>query len=184
MESLRLAVLGVGSMRSGPATMAALAGFFGERPLDIRLHDADPERLDLVDRLARTFFGVEMAEHGLRFSEEPEEMLDGADAVIFALGRNHARRRGLDPEAASAELAALVPPGARVLRVQEASVPLDAVADGGPFAPLDRETRSAMPHQILRWLSGEEIPYEILAAGVESPVRRWLENPGSLPLQR
>lgn len=96
MEPRRLAILGAGSLRCGPPTLAALANYFGEHDLEVRLWDADEERLDLADRLARTMFVVEEAKHLLVAASDVREALDQADAAILMV-EHYCARRFLDP---------------------------------------------------------------------------------------
>lgn len=92
MRTSTLGVLGIGSLRSGPAIVASLAGYFGESQLRVRFWDADAERLDLFERLATTCFDAERAPHELEALAEPEEAVEGADFVLLAHTENCARR--------------------------------------------------------------------------------------------
>src|SRR5687767_3239764 len=92
MGDIRLAILGGGSVRCTPKVVAALATYFGERPLEIVMWDSDGERLDLFDRFARYLFLMTSTPHRLISTTDPYEALQGADAVIFQVGVNCARK--------------------------------------------------------------------------------------------
>ena len=88
MSARKLAVLGVGNLVCGPAVLASLATYFGERPLEVRLYDADEERLDLMDRLARLLFAVGEAQHLTSSTSNIDEALNEADDVILCVDEN------------------------------------------------------------------------------------------------
>src|SRR4051794_39669255 len=92
MSIMRLAILGGGSVRCSPAVLASLATYFGERPLEIRMFDADVERLDLFDRLARLCFAMTKNPHTLISTTDAVEATEAADRVILQVGENCARK--------------------------------------------------------------------------------------------
>src|SRR5689334_604604 len=91
-EHMNLAILGAGSVRCSVPVIASIATYFGERPLDIRLYDADEERLDLFDRFARTVFAFNKNPHRVRTGIDAKELLEDVDRVILQVGRNCARK--------------------------------------------------------------------------------------------
>jgi hypothetical protein len=72
--------------------IASLANYFGERPLDVHLWDSDPERLDLFDRFARLCFRMNKSKHSLMASEETQETLVDASAIVLMVGENCASK--------------------------------------------------------------------------------------------
>jgi hypothetical protein len=88
----KLAIIGAGNVRCTPPVLGALANYFGERPLEVRLYDADAERLDLFDQLARLLFRVTDATHQVRFRLDSVEAIEDADRVILQVGTNCARK--------------------------------------------------------------------------------------------
>jgi hypothetical protein len=192
VEARKLAILGIGSLRCGHPIVSSLATYFGERRLAIHFFDADPERLDLYDLLARSLFQFNKATHELTSTEDPAEVLEEADAVILALGDNCARKyRGL-PRGKSAdklelaqELLENVPPGVPVLSLLAAEAKLDREDTWNLAWPpeLTDPERAAIPHQILRYLRGDEYPYPWFQEYGQTPLKTWLDNPAALPLK-
>jgi len=72
--------------------LASLAWIDPEQGCEVRLFDANEERLDLFDRFARLCFEKSGNEHAVLSSSEPAEALDQADDVIFCMGEDCARR--------------------------------------------------------------------------------------------
>lgn len=167
MEPERLTVLGAASLRFGPVVCGGLACYFGEQPLEIRFWDADLERLDLFDRFARYLFKLNKTPHLLMSTEDAKEALYGTDRVVIALDANCAEHY-LGPEArvedAMNALRPSIPDGAPVLDLWRADIP----------EPSEDEER-ALPHQMLRYLRGDEYAYEFLNLQATSPVKLWLQ---------
>src|SRR5579863_7454654 len=197
MEGERIAVLGAGSVRCMPSIAGSLAAYFGERPLEVSLFDGDEERLDLFDRLCRVLFTFNRAGHGLSATLDPIEAMDGAERVVLCIGQNcavkyfRAARKG---GVATAVGLGLVD---QLVEVVAASIPdpvevLSLLRDG-PSVPLPHYrmldwppepspgARAATPHQILRFLNGEEYPHELLSEAEDSPLKAWLEDVASVP---
>lgn len=207
MGPLRLAVLGIGSVRCAPPIIGALAGYFGERELEVRLYDEDGERLDLFDRLARRCFDAEECHHRIVATTDPFEALEGADLVILAIGENSARKflrrqrvevpappeaespvdrsrsmpRSEAIEAALGSIMRAIPDGAPVLSLMR-DVSLEANSDLTPsdwLAPLNAEERLATPYQVLRWIRHEEPVGRLADLHRRSPIKVWLDTHGS-----
>lgn len=89
---MKIAVLGVGSMRAAPAVLGSLARFDLGEPHEIGLFDPNEERLDLMDRFARECFEALNNGQTLFSSADAEEVLNGATHVIFCLGMDGAVR--------------------------------------------------------------------------------------------
>ncbi len=192
MAPMTLAVLGVGNVRYTPRVLATLAGFFGERHMKVVLCDPDEERLDLFNRLARSFFTFAKSTHELEATTDPDEALAEAELVIVQLEQNGARKllgtpKGArEPKLVKALQVALsnLSPTAETLCLLDPSVALPVrryrrFEWGGPITEAERV---AVPHQALRWIHGEEYPYEIMAEGEESPLKAWLEDPSTAML--
>ncbi len=197
MEPERIAVLGAGSIRCMPGISGSFAAFFGERPLEVRLFDSDPERLDLFDRFCRLLFRFNQAGHTLSSSLDPLEALDSAERVILCVGQHCAERYfravrrsgsatgsqfGLVEQVVEA-LAPSIPDKVELLSLlgEDVAVPFPHYRRlSWPPAP-DATERAAIPHQILRFLNGEDYPHALLNEAGSSPVKAWLEDVESVP---
>jgi len=192
MSAIKLTVLGVGSRRNSIPVIASLATYFGERPLDIAFYDADEERLDLFDRFARLSFLMMKSTHALTSSTDFREALADAHYVILQVGENCARkelgRRSRRMDATTAKRLAIQ----RIAESMSSDIHLLNLSGGAleqesvyaldwPPAP-SLEEPYAVPFQILRWLNGEEYPYDVFREHEHSPVKRWLDDPRSLPV--
>lgn len=203
MKPLRLAVLGIGSVRCAPPIIGALASYFGDQDLEIRLYDEDAERLDLFDRLARRCFDVEKAKHLLVSMDDVSEALEGADMVILAVGENCARRylrkhppgtkaksgKGKSAKAKSllsrdevlrgalAAMMRFVPDGAPVLdltRGTEPGVSAETTRLDWPD-DLSADRRQEVPFQVLRWIRAEDMLAPLIEAHRRSPIKEWMD---------
>jgi hypothetical protein len=193
MEPIPLTIVGAGSLRCCPAVIGSLASYYGERPLEVRLYDADEERLDLFDRLARVAFEDTSVEHAVRAFADAAEALEGARLVVLQLDVNCARKylRGAgepapvdDTEAkrvAVESLMRLMPPDALLLSLLSREIPVAQDMyyriDWPP--PVDDDAKRAVPFQVLRWLRREDWIYELVDANERSPFKRWLDDPTS-----
>ena len=192
MSAIKLTVLGVGSRRNSIPVIASLANYFGERPLEIAFYDADEERLDLFDRFARLSFLMMKATHSLSSSTDFREALSGAHFVILQVGENCARkelgRRSHRMDGATAKRLAIqrmvesIPGSAYLLNLSSGQLEQESV-----YAPdwppvLSQDEPYAVPFQILRWINGEEYPYEAFRQQEHSPLKQWLNDPRSLPV--
>ncbi|MCO5295909.1 MAG: hypothetical protein M9921_03545 [Fimbriimonadaceae bacterium] len=187
MRPLRVTVLGSGNIATSVTLVASLATYFGEHPLELLFWDADEERADLFDRFARLCFTVARSAHELETVTEPEEALEAADRVLVAVDENCAqkflkgRAEGRAPdrvEIAVERLLQNVPDTVPVFDLVGAVSPLRARTsrtDRWPYMPegLALQTR---PHQILRWIRGEEYVNELLARNEQSPLKAWLDQ--------
>lgn len=196
MGVTRLAILGGGSVRCSPAVVASLATYFGERPLEIRMYDADLERLDLFDRLARTCFMITKNGHTLISTTDTQEALADADRIVMQVGENCARKylkeryrmgiADLDADAmieqAVEEMLAAVPQDVDVLSLQGPGIAIPRVhycRANWPPEPTASQ-RQALPHQALRWIRGEDYTHDLLRENEQSPLKRWLNDPTSV----
>ena len=167
MEPERLTVLGAASLRCGPAVCGGLANYFGEKPLEVRFWDADPERLDLFDRFARYLFDLNKTPHLLLSTEDPHEALFGTDRIVVALDDHGADRYRADASSVTVveALRDVFPDGARVLDLRDDP----AVPEPSP------EAVRALPHDIMRYLRGDDWAYGFLREQADSPVKLWLQ---------
>lgn len=194
MDRIAVAVLGAGNVRCTPPVLAALAAYFGERPLDVVLYDPDPERLDLFDRLARTFFAFTKSVHRLWSTEDAGEALAEAARVIVQLDLHGASKvlkmsRTGSPNIYDRALPRLLDnlsPTAEVLSLLDATVLLPVARFRHLNWPAEQTEaeRVATPHQALRWIHGEEYPFEFFAEHEDSPLKAWLDDPATAPLAR
>lgn len=187
---MRLAILGIGHPECGLPVIGALATYFGERPLELRLYDPDPELLDLYDRLARLAFKVTRSTHQLLATEDPAEALEDASRVVLQISNRSARafvkqngpkhREVGDPiQFTVNELLAAVPLEARVLSLQ--SEPLDYPIgvfqlDGWP-PRIEPALIPGVLHQTHRYLLDDEPLFDVFRDGEAAPLKGWLENP-------
>ncbi|HTQ09749.1 MAG TPA: hypothetical protein VMI31_06730 [Fimbriimonadaceae bacterium] len=192
MDVTRLAILGAGSVRCSPAVIASLATYFGERPLEIRMFDSDMERLDLFDRFARLCFAMSRNGHGLSSTTDADEALLDADRVILQIGENCARkylkerhRMGIASLGAEAmieqaveELLGSVPQEAEVLSLVDSgiAIPLDHYYRVDWLPEPTVAERISLPHQVLRWIRGEDYTHALFIEHERSPVKRWLDD--------
>ena len=193
MEPIPLAIVGAGSVRCAPGLIGSLASYYGERPLEVRLYDADEERLDLFDRLARLVFEDTSVEHSLRSTSDAAEALEGVRLVVLAIDENCARKylrqAGQEVPVDNAEarrmavesLVRRLPEDALVLSLLPSEIPVAQDMyyriDWPP--PLNEEERRGVPFQILRWLHREEPFFDLLDANDRSPFKQWLDDPSS-----
>jgi len=177
--------------------MASLATYYGERPIEVRLYDADEERLDLFDRFGRLCFKETGSEHSLMATMSPGEALEEADLVLMQVGENCAlkylrRNPGATDDSAAQDavvqavirLGRMVPPRARVLSLLPADVELGMEAYYRLDWPrtLTPVERRSMAFQILRWLNDEEYVFGLLDENERSPLKVWLDDPTTAEL--
>lgn len=160
------------------------------------MYDADMERLDLFDRLARLCFMMTKNEHTLISTTDADEAVLGADRVIMQVGENCARkylkerhRMGIaDLDAAAMveqaveEMLGSVPAEAEVLSLQRSDIAIPREHYYRADWPLEptRSERFSFPHQALRWIRGEEYTHEFLTEQERSPLKSWLDDVNSL----
>lgn len=180
---LKIAVIGAGSVRCSPAVLASLANYYGERQLEVRLYDADEERLDLFDRFARVCFASGQAPHDVVSTTDIEEALEPVHGAVVQVGYNCARKLlktaedDIVPQAIATLLQPL-PPTAKVLSLfgERIVLPVDSYDSIDWPAEPDEDTRRAMPHQLLRWIRQEEYLHDFLREYLHSPVKEWLDE--------
>ncbi|HWD40878.1 MAG TPA: hypothetical protein VG944_18665 [Fimbriimonas sp.] len=188
-DVVNLAVLGAGSVRCMPPVIASLATYFGERPLDIRFWDADDERLDLFDRFARYCFNMNHCGHRLTSSDDWAEALAGATHVVLAIGPNCARKY-LEKNGSllgHGETSHVLVQRAATELIEESGVDasvlslIDVQPAGRAWKSVDwpgemsEAEQTAMPHQILRFLNGDEYPHDWFRQESASPLKAWLD---------
>ena len=198
MAPMRMAVLGAGSVRCSPRVIAALANYFGERPMEICLFDVDEERLELFSRYARVCFTVTRSQNLVFECADLDEAIEEVDLVIVQVGENCARKylasrphllgdlaiEQLDSAQAVASAAEDMVPA----RLIEQGRVLSLIKPGAPSVlhtcaslaewppPLADEERYKVPHQVLRWVRGEEFVTDWLAEHERTPLRGWLDE--------
>lgn len=145
MRALGVGVFGVGDLRIGPPVLAALATYFGERPLEIVLHDPNEELVRVMHGVAKAFFRLRGPLHDVVSTTDVRE------ATALSAVRLASAARAPDI------------PGATLL----------PHADWPP--PLTDAERAAMPLQLLRWHRLEDWPWEPLLRNEISPVRDLLD---------
>lgn len=189
-----MAILGAGSVRCSVPVLATLANYFGERPMQVRLYDADEERLDLFDRFARCCFQITDNKASIVASTDYDEVIDGSEKIILQVGENCARKlirqkMGSFPSVAlktsqvvSLALEYLIEEGldsrADVLSLQKSDVHIPLITYYRLSWPEDLSyfERKAIPHQVLRWIRGDEPLWQELDRNERTPLKEWLDD--------
>lgn len=92
MATKTVTIVGAGSLRCGPAVLSSVFAPRFEHPFELRLFDANLERLDLVTRLAGRMLDVTRTDHLIQTYVHLGESLRDADAVVVTLYEDCARR--------------------------------------------------------------------------------------------
>jgi hypothetical protein len=87
-----LTIVGAGSLRCAPAVFASLCAPRFEHSLEVRLFDANIERLDLMGRLLARMFELTRAQHVFAMHPNLGLSLRGADGAVLTLYEDCARR--------------------------------------------------------------------------------------------
>jgi hypothetical protein len=87
-----LTVAGAGSLRCAPAVLASIAAPRFEHALEVRLFDANIERLDLMGRLLARMFELTRAQHVFSMHPNLALSLREADGAVLCLYEDCARR--------------------------------------------------------------------------------------------
>jgi hypothetical protein len=184
MSAIRLTVLGAGSVRCAIPVIASLASYFGERPLEITFWDADEERLDLFDRFARLCFLLTDSTHTLKSTTSLTDALAQYDRILLQTGRNCVSKAGKATMDNMFVLLSLTDAPLLSLSTEAVKLPY-GFADLRNWPPtLTDLERLGVPHQILRFLNGEEYPYSSVREYDRSPIKRWLDDPASIPKRK
>lgn len=165
----RVAVLGIGSVRCAIPVILSLATYFGERPMEIVLWDADIERLDLFDRLLRVACATMETPHRILSTDDPAEALAETTHVVWCVEdyciKKLAKGTGITPEVALDKLATLTE-NVEVLRLPTGNWPPE----------LTEAEAASVPHQALRWIRSEEYLIMLLDKYPRSPLHDWLRE--------
>ena len=186
MNSTNIVLLGAGNVRCSPPALSSLAQCSLGENVDLKLWDADEERLDLFDRLARHLFDAKDSQVRILASSDLAEMLEGAHIVIIQLGSSCARKYlqsvDLAPDDAVAQalsrIAPSVPDEAHVasLLPPHRHVPFAHAKKLHWPRELDEKHRAEVLFQVLRVLNGEDSVYPLLKANEESPLVSWIQS--------
>lgn len=183
-------MLGIGNVDCGPAIIGALANYFGERPLDVVLWDADPERLDLFARFALAAFSFNNNAHEVFATTDAAEALFEPWRIILSLDGHCAKKllglAGTAGKPAPAHVRSLAVQAIEKLGTSNATIlsllePEVAVSIGPyyrlpPPPPPNDEQRTQWPHQIHRWIREDEFMWGFLHEHEQSPIKSWLDN--------
>ena len=173
MSIKKLCILGAGNLFLGANLFAAVACYFGERPLEVRFHDDHNEFLNLNFELAYLLHKLNRSSHQLLYTPDLQEAIDNVDGVIVMQQL---------PKPFSSELnTSLIWPAS--MNFIKEGVPILCIGADGPA---HCRSMSLWPErlesewtgfQILRWIRGEEYPYELIQNNQDSPILRWLTEP-------
>lgn len=183
MESTNLVVIGAGHVSHMPHLAASLALYFGERPLNIALFDANDERLDLCHRLCLVAFKAAHSHHKVWSTTSLAEACEGAGFAILSIGNACAQAMKLTRGEAYEVALGSLPSDAYIVALRTGeSIPADQrlVQIDWPEKPSPSE-RAGLPLQILRYLNGEDYLIELFEANRNSPLREWLDHPEQIP---
>lgn len=226
MSDRVVCLVGAGNIRCAPVVLGALGAWRPDGEAVVSLFDANEERLDLVDRLARRIFDDFNKELIVRASSELAEALEGATDVILSLNEDGSRRmvggqssedlhdvenddsmlfrRGDGNRPTPVEQLSpmtrqlLSKPKAMDLSREEAiqaalgvfqefwngegrvlslirGVEVEFESSDEPPALTESELWMR-PHQILRWISGDEGLHELVEDARRSRVLEWLNS--------
>lgn len=92
MASRVLTIVGAGSLRCAPPVLASIAAPRFEYALEIRLFDANLERLDLMGRLLERMFDITRSQHEFSMHPNLGLALRETDATVICLHEDCARR--------------------------------------------------------------------------------------------
>jgi hypothetical protein len=158
-----IGVLGVGNVHLMGPIVLALAGHFGERPLDIFFWDPDDERLDLADRLARVTFKGMKNPHCLRSTTDFREFELDITHLIVAADEKAWNRIDNYP------FLHFGPSEKIVLNGSE--TPLLAID-----WPEIKGEKIEVTYQVLRWVNGEEYVANDVENQGPNPLSAWLKT--------
>lgn len=175
-EPVRIAILGIGSVRPAVPLIFSLGTYFGEAPLHLMFWDPDEERLDLFDLFARRVFEFQHSQHKLRSSIEPEDVYEfQPDRWIVCMEARQSRKRAQSVEKLLLPFLES-PPSSLTLNLM--AHPLPWLGSAAQVAwPQESCDERSMPHQILRWVNSEEYFVEELNFWETSPLHSWLDSP-------
>lgn len=221
MSGRCVCLAGAGNIRCCPAVLGALSLWFPEGGVLISLFEANEERLDLMDRLARVVL-EEREDIVVRASSDLDEALAGVTDLILMLNEDGSRRmvggseevvhdmgegdsvefrRGdgnrptpveqLSPLTRQVLSRPAVLGGSREEVVRAAGLrvldgfdgrvcslirSVDLEVDGFDWPqPLSESELWMRPHEILRWISGDERLETLVEAGRSGPILGWLD---------
>ncbi|MBA3726225.1 MAG: hypothetical protein H0W86_07165 [Armatimonadetes bacterium] len=194
----KIAVIGAGSLRAGVPILASLANLPLAPETRLSLHDEHDEALDLFERLARVFAATNDLELSIQAADDLDHALDGASVAIlaFGLGKSAAKAEAWMRTCRDASLriatmvrATLLHPKFEVINewlygLEAAPILVNLVSPaerssqlltGEAFhldwpPPLGQDRRVSTAHQVLRWIRGDDLPYEPLKTNAESPL--------------
>ncbi len=175
-------------MPLAPAVLGALASYYGERPLDVRLFDPHPDFLELSFRIGKSLFLIAKSTHRIAAYSDLAIALEATDRIIY-MPANSNRDENSNQQAPSHfndgdwknELK-ILPEDVHILNLvqEELLNPTASKALTGWPTPMGAESSLVFAFQILRWANGEDYPLNFLNSDDARPLHRWLDNPSAL----
>lgn len=198
----RVAFLGAGDMRIGPSALAALALWRPDDDPEIRLHDPNPERLDLADLFLRACLDDLGTRRVVVSTADRTEALEEASGVLLRINEDFAAwtvgeamdREGMpehvpsDPNrpTPTEQLAPAVRHMLRrprltgsladALQSAKSETLAEVEADVLDLDPLAEDRPEESPHQILRWTQADPSLYPFIRDKHSKEVAAWLES--------
>lgn len=154
-----IGVLGVGNVHLMGPIVLALAGHFGERPLDIFFWDPEEERVDLADRLARVAFKGMKNPHRLRSGTDYAEFKSAATVLIVAADAKAWAASDTDINAE------------QVIALNGSETTYETLS-----WPAIKGDKMEATYQVLRWVNGEEYIANDVENQGPNPLVAWLKT--------
>lgn len=171
-------------MRLALGVLGGIASYFGERPLDVRLFDADPDFLNLSLRIGQSLLLIAQSVNRIAAYPELEIALEATHRVIYMAEPSPIARNPLATDLRTVDLFESIPPEVKILNLVE--VESGNLSDSQTLLswpkPMEGPSQLTFAFQILRWANGEEYPLEFLKNEDARPFHRWLDNPNALEL--
>lgn len=163
-------------MQLALGVLGGLATYFGERPLDIRLFDPDPDFLNLSLRIGQSLLLIAQSTNRMAAYPELEIAMEATQRVIFMQKDAGSADRELPCKDQGRDLNEIlgdIPVLCLVQPPVDSLTHIEILLDWPK--PIDDHSRIQFAFQILRWANGEEYPLEFLKGEDARPLHQWLD---------